>query len=163
MDSYNSYCYTDHVNKKGERMNTINQLKLIQADAQVYFMKLHNIHWNVTGMMFLPIHELTETLYNEFAVIFDDLAERQLQLGEKPVLTMANALEISRIKETNESSFTSKESLEIILKDNDYFLNAFKELSRTADEAGDASTVAYADDKVAWLEKQNWQLKAMLE
>ncbi len=144
-------------------MNTINQLKLIQADAQVYFMKLHNIHWNVTGMMFLPVHQLTETLYNEFAVIFDDLAERQLQLGQKPVLTMANALEISRIKETNESSFTSKQALELILADNEYFLSAFKDLASTADESNDATTVAYADEKVAWLEKEIWQLKAMLE
>lgn len=144
-------------------MNTINQLKLIQADAQVYFMKLHNIHWNVTGMMFLPIHQLTEALYNEFAVIFDDLAERQLQLGQKPLLTMSSALEISRIKETNESSFSSKEALEIILADNEYFLSAFRDLSNTATDAGDASTIAYADDKAAWLEKEIWQLKAMLE
>ncbi|EPZ51289.1 putative DNA protection during starvation protein 2 [Bacteriovorax sp. BAL6_X] len=144
-------------------MNTINQLKLIQADAQVYFMKLHNIHWNVTGMMFQPIHALTETLYNEFAIVFDDLAERQLQLGQKPVLTMSNALEISRIKETNESSFTSTQALELILKDNQYFLEAFRELSSTAGDENDATTVAYADEKVAWLEKENWQLRAMLE
>ncbi|MFG1487065.1 DNA starvation/stationary phase protection protein [Halobacteriovorax sp. RZ-2] len=144
-------------------MNTINQLKLIQADAQVYFMKLHNIHWNVTGMMFQPIHLLTETLYNEFAIVFDDLAERQLQLHQKPVLTMASALEISRIKETNESSFTSTQALELILKDNQYFLEAFKELSATASDENDATTVAYADEKVAWLEKENWQLRAMLE
>ncbi|MFG1492507.1 DNA starvation/stationary phase protection protein [Halobacteriovorax sp. ZH4_bin.1] len=144
-------------------MNTINQLKLIQADAQVYFMKLHNIHWNVTGMMFQPIHLLTEKLYNEFAVVFDDLAERQLQLQQKPVLTMASALEISRIKETNESSFSSTQALELILKDNQYFLEAFKELSSTASDENDATTVAYADEKVAWLEKENWQLRAMLE
>ncbi|MFG1498900.1 DNA starvation/stationary phase protection protein [Halobacteriovorax sp. XZX-3] len=144
-------------------MNTINQLKLIQADAQVYFMKLHNIHWNVTGMMFQPIHALTEALYNEFAIVFDDLAERQLQLHQKPVLTMSGALEISRIKETNESSFTSTQALELILKDNQYFLEAFKELSATAGDENDATTVAYADEKVAWLEKENWQLRAMLE
>lgn len=141
-------------------MSTNQLLRLMQADAQVFFYKLHNLHWNVTGMMFGQLHLKTEELYNEFAVIFDDLAERQLQLNTKPVVTMKDALEISRIEETNESRFSGEQLLEIVVNDLEHFHKEFKRLSEISD--GDTTTTSYADDKIAWLEKELWMLKAML-
>ena len=141
-------------------MNTNQQLRLLQADAQVLFYKLHNLHWNVTGLMFEPLHLKTESLYNQFAVIFDDLAERQLQLQNKPVITMRDALEISRIKETTKDRFTGEELLRTVVDDLEHFHKEFKNLSQASDN--DTTTQSYADDKVAWLEKELWILRAML-
>ena len=30
------------------------------ADLAVMTFKLHNLHWNVTGSQFVPVHEFTE-------------------------------------------------------------------------------------------------------
>lgn len=138
------------------------ELKQIQADSIVFFVKLHNLHWNVKGMDFHPTHAATEEIYDAFSDIFDDVAERVLQLGDKPYVTLADMIKASNIKEESKSDFTSKEVLNIVKKDYEYFLKSFKNISKIADEAGDKGTAAYMDDKVAALEKSLWMIGAQL-
>ncbi len=137
-------------------------LKSLQADSTVLFMKLHNFHWNVKGMDFHPVHGATEEMYDQFADLLDDLAERVLQLGDKPFVTLKAVLANARIKEEEASSFTSKVIVESLLKDYEFLAGEFKKLSKLADEAGDKVTAALADDKVAAFEKSIWMLKAQL-
>lgn len=140
----------------------IEQLKQIQADAQVFYMKVHNFHWNVKGMDFHNTHKATQEIYEKFAEIFDDLAERVLQLGSTPYVTLQQILQNTKIKEVSSTEFNSRAILEAILSDYKYFLNAFLELSNIADEANDKITAAYADENVADLQKAIWMLQAQL-
>lgn len=142
--------------------NIIDQLKQIQADAQVFYIKVHNYHWNVKGMDFHPTHEATQEIYENFAGVFDDMAERVLQLGGVPYITLAEILKVAKIKEESAHSFRSEAIAKAILSDYEYFLGAFSALSKSADEAGDKVTAAYADDKCAQLQKSIWILKAQL-
>lgn len=141
---------------------TINTLKQIQADSIVFFVKLHNLHWNVKGLLFKPIHEMTEGIYDEFADIFDDVAERIIQLGEKPYVTLESALKASKIKEEGKSDFKGEEVLKIVLKDFEYFLESFKKLASEAEKANDSTTQDYANGVIAKFEKEIWMLKAQL-
>ena len=140
----------------------IEQLKQIQADAQVFYVKVHNFHWNVRGMDFHPTHKATEEIYEEFADVFDDVAERILQLGGVPYVTLADMIKVAKIKEESATSFDSKTIAKAILSDYEYFLKAFLQLSSDADAQGDKVSAAYADDKVAHLQKAIWMLKAQL-
>ncbi|TLD80472.1 DNA starvation/stationary phase protection protein [Helicobacter sp. MIT 05-5293] len=140
----------------------VESLKQIQADAAVFFVKVHNFHWNVKGMDFHPTHKATEEIYEKFADVFDDVAERVLQIGEVPYVTLADMLKVAKIKEESKTTFHSKEIAQAILKDYEYFLKAFENLSDEADKADDKVTAAYADDKVAELQKAIWMLKAQL-
>lgn len=140
----------------------VDTLKQIQADSIVFFMKLHNLHWNVKGLLFKPIHESTEAIYDEFSEIFDDVAERIVQLGEAPVVTLESALKLAKIKEETKTSFKGEEVLKIVLKDSEYFLDKFKALSKEAEKASDSVTVDYANGIIAKLEKDIWMLKAQL-
>ncbi|RDU52586.1 DNA starvation/stationary phase protection protein [Helicobacter sp. MIT 00-7814] len=140
----------------------IEQLKQIQADAQVFYVKVHNFHWNVRGMDFHPTHKATQEIYEEFADVFDDVAERVLQLGSVPYVTLADMIKAAKIKEESATSFDSKTIAKAILSDYEYFLKAFLQLSSDADAQGDKVSAAYADDKVAHLQKAIWMLKAQL-
>ena len=140
----------------------VETLKQIQADAAVFYVKVHNFHWNVKGMDFHPTHKATEEIYENFADVFDDVAERVLQIGEKPYVTLADMLKAAKIKEESKTSFTSKDVLKAILADYEYFLKAFENLSSEAEKAGDNVTQGYADDKVGDLQKAIWMLKATL-
>lgn len=140
----------------------IEQLKQIQADAQVFYVKVHNFHWNVRGMDFHPTHKATQEIYEEFADVFDDVAERVLQLGNVPYVTLADMIKAAKIKEESATSFDSKTIAKAILSDYEYFLKAFLQLSSDADAQGDKVSAAYADDKVAHLQKAIWMLKAQL-
>ena len=135
-------------------------LKQLQADSIVFFMKTHNHHWNVKGANFPQTHAKTQEIYEEYAETFDDLAERIIQLGGVPCVTLAEALKLTKIKEESKTTFSTEEVLDEILKDYEYFERAFRELSTIAESEQDKVTSAYADDKVASLQKSIWMLKA---
>ncbi|RDU73293.1 DNA starvation/stationary phase protection protein [Helicobacter anseris] len=138
----------------------IELLRQLQADSLVLFVKTHNFHWNVRGSDFYQVHSATEEIYENFASMFDDLAERIVQLGEKPVVTLQDALQHSKIKEESKTNFYSKEIFSAIIKDYEYLLENFVALSNLADESKDKTTVAYADEQVAKLQKSLWMLRA---
>lgn len=140
----------------------IDKLKQLQADAQVFYVKVHNYHWNVKGMDFHPTHKALQEIYEDFAEVFDDTAERILQLGGMPYLTLGDISKNANIKEESKNSFDSKTVVKAILSDYEYFEKAFTDLSKIADESGDKVTGAYADDKCASLQKAIWMLKAQL-
>lgn len=141
-------------------MKTIEVLKQIQADSIVFFMKTHNYHWNVKGANFPQIHATTQEIYENFADIFDDVAERIIQLGGVPYVTLSEALKASKIAEECKHSFCANEVLDGVLKDYKYFEGVFKELSKIADESEDKVTAGFADEKVGQLQKALWMLNA---
>ncbi|RDU68189.1 DNA starvation/stationary phase protection protein [Helicobacter cholecystus] len=141
-------------------MKTIEVLKQIQADSIVFFMKTHNYHWNVKGANFPQIHAATQEIYENFADIFDDVAERIIQLGGIPYVTLADTLKASKIVEESKQNFSANEVLDGVLKDYKYFEGIFKELSKIADENGDKVTAGFADEKVGQLQKALWMLNA---
>ncbi len=141
----------------------ISQLKQIQSDAHALYVKVHNYHWNVQGMDFFPVHNHTEEIYNEMSTLYDDTAERVLQLGEKPYLTMSELIKATKIDEEKKDSFNSKEVVTKIISDYNYLLKSFGKLSDVAEKEGDKTTVTFADDNVVSLEKQLWMLGSMVK
>ncbi len=136
------------------------KLNLLIADSLVFYTKLHNYHWNIKGLQFLSLHEKTESYYTHFSTVFDDLAERALQLGEKPVVTLKKILEITRLQEESSHDFSANQVVSNILRDFEHFLKEFKELSSIAGD--DVTTTNYADDQIAFLEKEMWMMRSML-
>ena len=133
------------------------------ANLQVLYVKLHNLHWNVKGISFKPVHELTESYYNYIAEQYDAVAERIIQIGGKPLTSMKDYLNNASIKEENGNSFDGKFVLNSVLVDFEFLNVQYKEISKIAEENNDVPTANIADENVAWLEKQIWMIKAMLE
>ena len=138
------------------------QLKQIQADSHALYVKMHNYHWNIKGMDFFPVHDHTEVIYNNMSAIYDDTAERVLQLGGKPYLTMKELINATKVEDEEKDSFRSKEVVESIIKESNYLLKEFKNLSNLASQADDKTTEAFADDHVAKLEKDLWMMTNMI-
>lgn len=146
--------------KKADKV--VESLRKLQADSIVLYMKVHNFHWNVRGSDFPQAHKALEEIYDGFADMFDDLAERVIQLGETPVVTLAEAIKISKIKEETKTTFTSKEILKEVLKIYENLHEDFTDLAKLADKDEDRVTASYCDDKLAELEKAIWMVKAQL-
>lgn len=141
-------------------MKKVEILKQIQADSLVFFMKTHNYHWNVKGRDFPQVHKATEEIYNIFADVFDDVAERILQLNQTPLVTIEEVAKVAKIKEEKSTSFKSEEVLKGVLADYEYFIKLFQNLSKESE--GDAATQDYANSQIAHLEKAIWMLKSQL-
>lgn len=141
--------------------NSVQLLNQIQADALMMYTKLHNYHWNVRGLQFYGIHEKTEEFYNHFGTMYDDVAERLLQLNIKPIVTLKDVLAKTKIKDEPKDSFDVQYVVENIVDDFKYFLDAFKQLSSASES--DAPTQAYADDQIGHFQKEIWMLKSLVE
>ena len=48
-----------------QRLEVVEGLSRLLADTYTLYLKTHNFHWNVTGPMFLTLHQTFEVQYNE--------------------------------------------------------------------------------------------------
>ena len=76
-------------------MSTVQRLNEITANLGVLYAKLHQHHFYVKGQDFYKLHELFETQYNEVHEQFDEVAERILMIGGKPVSTLGEFLALN--------------------------------------------------------------------
>jgi len=132
------------------------------ADLHVLNVKLHNYHWNVEGLQFRAVHEMTEGYYNYFFGLFDDVAERILQLGAKPLATVVDYTRHSSLDEESGNRFNAKTVLERILADFEKLLADAGHIMELSDKFEDVPTGNLYGDHVSWLEKEIWMLKASL-
>lgn len=144
-------------------MNTIEQLKQLQADSHALFVKIHNYHWNVKGLQFHSIHVYTESAYNDMSEIFDAVTERALMLGAKIEVTPTLLAQNAKINTDAKSCYSPKEVLTLITEDFKYLLTEFKTLNDTAEKENDTTTITLAQEQIAILDKKLWMLRSSLE
>ncbi len=132
------------------------------ADLAVMNFKLHNLHWNVEGTQFVPVHEFTEALYEECFAAFDDVAEHLKKYGYVPDSTLKAYLANSSIEEIEPRKFDCREALEIVLKDMESLRKRATDLRHACDEQGWFSAVGLFEDQVDKYNKHIWFIKATL-
>ena len=143
--------------------NLFEMLNKNLANLKVLYVKLHNYHWNVKGMYFKPIHEMTEAYYNYLAGKYDEVAERIVQLGEKPLVTLKDYLTNASLEEEDKNEFDAKYVLSSIRSDFEQLNGNFKEISKAAVENRDASGDSSAGpDSIFAPDKKNNVLWAKL-
>lgn len=142
-------------------MNVQQHLNLLLADTQVLYQKLRSFHWNVKGPMFFELHAKFEELYLETANHVDEIAERVLAVGGKPVSTLAGALEIARLKESD-GDLGAQEMVAQLTEDYATLNGSLREGSKQAEAEGDAATFNLLEGMADGIEKTNWMLRSYL-
>ena len=132
------------------------------ANQTVFYMKLHNFHWFVKGMQFVEMHELFEKLYDEAHEHIDEIAERVLMLGGKPIATLKEVLELATLKEANGKE-TTTQMLEAVIEDFEHILIDLKQGIKLAEEDEDEVTIDLFIGMIAGIEKHLWFLRTMLK
>ena len=141
--------------------DVIDGLNGLLADATVFYYKIHNYHWNVRGPQFFSLHEEFEKLYTEWATVVDDLAERILALGGRPVPTLAACLKLARVVEETGTPDASG-MVGAILNGLHAQRERMKEVSATAQKADDKTTENILDDFLDSMAKHAWMYAAFL-
>ncbi|WP_051235926.1 Dps family protein [Paenibacillus pinihumi] len=153
---------TNAPEKKQHSLEVIEKLNKQVANWSVLYMKLHHFHWYVKGPHFFTLHEKFEELYNEATLILDEVAERVLTLGGKPVSTLKDQLSLASIREAKGGE-SADEMIKQLTDDLLQLAAESKELAETADDAGDAPTADMLVGRQEWIEKTVWMLKAYQE
>jgi len=144
--------------------NYVEKLKVFQADQTVFYTKLHNLHWFVEGSSFFTLHAEFEKMYDEVTAVLDEVAERILQLGGKPLPTLTAALELATIKERDTAGgIGGRESVEIAVADFKNLAAQAKEIVSLAAQAGDDGTADQFTGYLRGYEKLLWLLDAYLK
>lgn len=142
-------------------MELVKVMNQALANWNVLNTKLHHYHWFVTGRDFFTLHEKFEELYNEGFGYVDEIAERILTIGGKPISTLKEYLETATIEEAKGGE-TADEMVEQLIKDFDQLAKEFEKGIEVAEENNDDPTVDLFIEMKASVEKHNWMLKAYL-
>lgn len=144
-------------------MNKLEQLLNKEvANFAVLYTKLHNYHWYVKGPLFFQLHAKFEELYDEATEVYDELAERILMLGGKPVATLKQSLELASIQEASGLE-TKEEMIKVVINDFRQIDAELKEGVKLAEVQEDDVTVDLLTTTRASLQKHIWMLSELLK
>ena len=74
-----------------------NRINTYLANLAVWTVKLHSLHWNVTGRLFMSLHQYTEKLYDESFEAYDSVAELLKMRDQFPLSTMSEYLKVATL------------------------------------------------------------------
>lgn len=137
------------------------QLNELIADATVIYQKLRHYHWNVNGPHFYNLHVKFEELYDETALVIDGFAERVRGLGDWPVHTMKDMLELSSLSEDPEIP-DADTMVSRLSADYEAFSAKLEKALKLAEEADDRVTVDLLDETNDQVNAHIWMFKAYL-
>ncbi|MGL4760163.1 MAG: Dps family protein [Sarcina sp.] len=138
------------------------ELNVYLSNQSVMHMKLHNLHWFVTGMGFFEAHAKLEELYIAAASEVDLVAELLLSSEMKPVASLRSQLELATIKELVDSKISTGEAMKIVLEDYKVLKGDCIKIVELAEVEGKQSIVDFMNNNISNYEKNIWMLKAFL-
>ncbi|UTW54939.1 Dps family protein [Kordiimonas sp. SCSIO 12610] len=136
-------------------------LKPVLADTVLLYTLTQNVHWNVTGPLFQPVHALTEEQYTELAAAIDEIAERIRSLGLKAPATLKAFIELGSIEDGDENA-SAEDMVRSLVHANEAITNTIRPIISKAAEAGDEVTAGLLTDRLTVHEKAVWMLNAMI-
>ncbi len=132
------------------------------ANWNVLYTKLHRFHWYVKGPHFFTLHAKFEELYEEAAGTIDELAERLLIAGGKPISTLKEYIQYASIVETSEN-LTAEEMVQNVVCDFSQLISELIEGKIAAEQVNDEVTSDIFTELIEKLSKHNWMLTSFLQ
>lgn len=131
------------------------------ANYQLFYMNTRGFHWNIKGEKFFELHLKFEELYNDLLLKVDEIAERILTLGGKPLHTYSDYIKLSAINEKSHMS-GAYETVGSVLESFEILLRKQRVLLDMAGKVNDEGTNALMSDYIREQEKLVWMYNAFL-
>lgn len=137
------------------------KLNALLANYQIFYMNTRGYHWNIQGRQFFELHVKFEEQYNDLLLKVDELAERILTLGHRPLHAFSDYIAQSSIQEHKQAT-DGKVCIEGLLAGYKTIIQMQRDLMEVAGEANDEGTAALMSDYIGQQEKTVWMLSAYL-
>ena len=135
--------------------NLASNLNDLLADYSVFYQNVRGFHWNVKGENFFDLHVKFEELYSKLYQNIDDLAERVMTIGFKPMHAYSDYLKNSIHKEITDVS-NGDECVKHVIDGLGILAQSHRRVAMEAAEAGDIATEDMLTAFVGDLEKRMW-------
>lgn len=147
-----------------QQSGVVDLLNRLLADQHVFYMRMRNYHWNVTGPQFHSLHVLIEAQYTALEAAIDETAERIRQYGAFTPGTFKEMLEISSFQEEPGIIPSAREMVANLVADHEATIRFLREGADDADEKyNDIALNDYFTRLVQEHQKMAWLLRAHLE
>jgi starvation-inducible DNA-binding protein len=145
-----------------DRKSVVSGLERLLADTYMLYLKTLFFHWNVTGPMFQPLHDVFEGQYQELLTAADEIAERIRSLGYPAPGTFREFNRLTSIQE--ESSVPEAMSMIKLLVDgHETVIRTAREMVTVCDKAQDIATDDLITRRTESHEKTAWMLRSFLQ
>ena len=141
--------------------NLAEQLNILLANYQLFYINARGFHWNITGDKFFELHAKFEELYNDLLLKVDEVAERILTLGYTPLHTFSDYIQTSTIGEAKNIS-DGRKAIQNIVASFSNLISLEREILELSSGAGDEGTNALMSDYIREQEKLVWMYSAYL-
>ncbi len=139
-----------------------NDLNVLLSSFQVYYQNLRGIHWNIRGKRFFDLHVKFEELYNDAQLKIDQIAERILTIGGKPLHTFQDYIENNKLK-VGKNVSNDEEAVNLVVTSLSELLPLERNLLTKSGDISDEGTNSMMSDFIQEQEKTIWMMKAWLE
>jgi len=137
------------------------KLNDLLANYQIFYMNVRGFHWNIKGNNFFELHLKFEELYNDLLLKVDEIAERILTLGEIPLHSFSDYINISEIKEAKNLTEGLK-CVDSILSSLKILLSKQRNILSLSQENNDEGTASLISDYIRQQEKLVWMYSSYL-
>ncbi|MDF2699297.1 MAG: Ferritin Dps family protein [Haloplasmataceae bacterium] len=138
-------------------------LKKYMANLHVLIHNALNFHWNVTGGLFLTLHELFQHQYDFFFKQIDILAELMKGRNMLPPITLPEIENLADLELFESKDYTARDTLEIQLKQFQFMLDLSNKLSTFYGEQHDLALEDFFIDMSKFLGKHLYFLRQILK
>lgn len=137
------------------------KLNELLANYQIFYMNVRGFHWNIKGEQFFELHVKFEETYNDLLLKVDEIAERILTLGQRPMHAYSTYIKTSDIEEVKDVH-EGRACVGNILDSYQSVIRLQREIQALANEADDEGTAALMSDYIREQEKTAWMLTSYL-
>lgn len=137
----------------------VDLLHRLLADVRSLTFKTQMYHWNVTGINFVPLHEMFQQQYEDLWLAQDDIAEKIRALGfiiDPDMVEMFH----SAIPATNLNASVPEEMVGNLLDDHQLIQTNIIAAIKEAEMVGEFAVMDYLTERLDIHQKTAWFLKA---
>ena len=135
--------------------NVSDKMNDLLSDYHVFYQNVRGFHWNVKGENFFDLHEKFEELYTQLYENIDELAERIVTIGFKPLHAYSDYLKNTIHKEITDVS-NGDECVKHVIDGLGSLAQSHRKAAKAAEEADDIATADLLTRFVGDLEKRMW-------
>ncbi len=144
-----------------DRREIAQGLSNLLADTYTLYLKTHNFHWNVTGLMFRTLHLMFEEQYTELALAVDLIAERIRILGVPAPGTYGEFAKLSSIGE-EEGVPSAEDMIRKLVEGQEAVVRTARSLFLVLESSDDDPTADLLTQRMQVHEKTAWMLRSLL-
>jgi len=144
------------------RKEMAERLNAYLSNVQIMYMNVRGYHWNIVGKQFFALHEKYEEVYNSLNEMADEIAERILMLGGKPLHSFSEYIHVSSIKERLNVN-SAETTIQALLEDMAILLEHERGILSLASDNEDEGTAGMISEYIGTQEKMIWMFNALLK